>query len=253
MMAITSFEIKEALALKHEQRDFFLAECKSGSTWMAHNLRILDGLAIAKSWTHPCTTGYEIKISRSDFLRDGKMQTYLPMVNTLYLVTPAKLVDKSEVSESIGLMWYYPESGKIVTKKKAVWHEATDDRNLLMYVIMCRLSNDRYPFHSDKKDYIRDWLDHRREDEMLGLELGTKMARRISEQAREIARYARAKDELAELDAVREIARRHGIYHNIANGLEKELQSKYPKELNAILDRARGVVCDLEEILKKEE
>lgn len=74
---VTSTNIKLALAEKH-WRDFFLTEVKSGSTWMTArgDMKILDGLAIRKSWTSPCFTGYEVKISRSDFLRDSKFYTY---------------------------------------------------------------------------------------------------------------------------------------------------------------------------------
>ena len=77
MSGPTSTEIKIALSHKHI-KDFFLTECKSGSTWFSPvgDMKILDALAIRKSWASPCFTGYEIKVSRSDFLRDTKFYTY---------------------------------------------------------------------------------------------------------------------------------------------------------------------------------
>ena len=62
---VTSTEIKIALSYKHI-KDFFLTECKSGSTWFTvpGDMKILDALAIRKSWANPCFTGYEIKVSR---------------------------------------------------------------------------------------------------------------------------------------------------------------------------------------------
>ena len=70
---VTSTEIKQALA-KYHPKDYFISECKTDSTYFAgpQGLLIFDGLAVARSYTSPCITGYEIKVSRSDFQRDNK-------------------------------------------------------------------------------------------------------------------------------------------------------------------------------------
>lgn len=67
---VTSFDIKQSLAKKHGNREFFITECKNGPT--GTGLLQLDGVVIYKSWEHPRIVGYEIKISRSDFQRDNK-------------------------------------------------------------------------------------------------------------------------------------------------------------------------------------
>ena len=116
---VTSTDIKRALAEKH-WRDFFLTEVKSGPTQLAvpGDLKILDGLAIRKSWTAPCFTGYEVKISRSDFLRDAKFYTYEELCNCLYIVCPKGMIERTELPESVGLMYYDPEKKTITTRKK---------------------------------------------------------------------------------------------------------------------------------------
>ena len=75
--AVTAFEIKRALAEKH-YKDFFITECKSGPTQIAAagTLKILDGLAIKKSWTAPCFTGYEIKVTSCGTSNFTRMRSF---------------------------------------------------------------------------------------------------------------------------------------------------------------------------------
>lgn len=131
--AVTAFEIKRALAEKH-YKDFFITECKSGPTQIAAagTLKILDGLAIKKSWTAPCFTGYEIKVSRSDFLRDVKFYTYEELCNCLYIVCPKGMIDRTELPESIGLMYYDPEKKTLTTRKRAIYRKIEYTPELLL-------------------------------------------------------------------------------------------------------------------------
>lgn len=153
--AVTAFEIKRALAEKH-YKDFFITECKSGPTQIAAagTLKILDGLAIKKSWTAPCFTGYEIKVSRSDFLRDAKFYTYEEICNCLYIVCPKGMIDRTELPESIGLMYYDPEKKTITTRKRAIYRKIEYTPELLLYIIFSRLDSDRIPFFSDRRAYF---------------------------------------------------------------------------------------------------
>jgi len=84
---VTATQIKLALAEYHP-KDFFIPECKTDSTYFAgpQGLLIFDGLAITRSYAHPCITGYEIKVSRSDFQRDNKYHLYLQYCNKFYFV-----------------------------------------------------------------------------------------------------------------------------------------------------------------------
>ena len=153
--AVTAFEIKRALAEKH-YKDFFITECKSGPTQIAAagTLKILDGLAIKKSWTAPCFTGYEIKVSRSDFLRDAKFYTYEEICNCLYIVCPKGMIDRTELPESIGLMYYDPEKKTLTTRKRAIYRKIEYTPELLLYIIFSRLDSDRIPFFSDRRAYF---------------------------------------------------------------------------------------------------
>ena len=65
-------DIVDLLSTKHS-KDLFIPECKDGPTWGASHLR-LDAWALTRSWASPCSYGYEIKVSRSDWMQDDKVQ-----------------------------------------------------------------------------------------------------------------------------------------------------------------------------------
>lgn len=122
--------------------DLFVPECKDGPTQTANHLR-LDAWAMARSWTNPAFDGYEIKVSRSDWTRDSKVQAYLPLCNRLWIVCPSGLIQKEEIPESMGLLWASKEGARLLTKKKAPYRQIEPPVNLLRYVLMCRVSIQR--------------------------------------------------------------------------------------------------------------
>lgn len=119
MSEVTARDLKIALAKKH-RTEFFLTEVKNGPTMYGGHLQF-DAVAIYKSWAHPKIVGYEIKVSRSDFLKDNKYSLYLPYFHEFYFITPTGLVQRQEVENDIGLIWYNPEKGSLTTKKRAVY------------------------------------------------------------------------------------------------------------------------------------
>lgn len=77
---VTSTDIKLALKEFHNGKpSYFITECKTCSTYFPDPQGLLkfDGLAITKSYTKPNIIGYEIKVSRNDFLQDNKWHLYL--------------------------------------------------------------------------------------------------------------------------------------------------------------------------------
>lgn len=120
LMATESDIIKALFAWHKDRGELFFAHVKTGASWTHQGipLRILDGLAVKISWTQPVFQGYEIKISRSDFLRDKKYTDYLPYCTGFAFVCPDKMIAKDELPEHIGLV-YYREDGSLRTAKKA--------------------------------------------------------------------------------------------------------------------------------------
>lgn len=144
---VTSTDIKKALAGFHE-KDFFITECKTCSTYFPDPQGLLkfDGLAIRKSYTKPCITGYEIKVSRGDFLQDNKWHLYLQYCNEFYFVVPAGLITKEEIPENVGLIYYYPDTTVLRIKRKALYREIEEPIGVYKYIILADLIRIVYRF-----------------------------------------------------------------------------------------------------------
>lgn len=251
-MKITAFEIKKALAEKHS-RDFFLTECKSGSTWMTPrgDMKILDGLAIRPSWTSPCFTGYEVKVSRGDFIRDAKFYTYEELVNCLYIVCPKGMIDRTELPESVGLMYYDPEKGTITTRKKAIYRKIEYSPDLLLYIIYTRLSPDRIPFFSDKAEYFREYLDGKRDNRRLGAAVGSKLVQDNQRMEKELEQVGEFRRYYERYSAIQDVLHRHHIYGWSANGdvaaeLDKVLSRKPTDDVGDIRRDLERIVARLQ-------
>lgn len=256
---VTAYDIKCAIARKHTT-DFFLTEVKNGSTYFppADGLKILDGLAISKSYTKPCFTGYEVKISRSDFLRDAKYHTYATLVNQLYVVCPKGMIDKAELPEHIGLMYYHPDTGAISTKKKAVYRKIEYSADMLLYIIYSRLDSDRIPFCSDRAEYSRVYIEGKENGRDIGYRLGTKMAQEITVLKRENESLRDFKNQREKYKALIRVMQEHGIStwskdpEDTAKALEKALDRKVPAEVERVRESLEACVSTLKKLEAKE-
>lgn len=255
MSKVTSYQIKEALARKHEDREFFITECKNGPTGVAPGrLLLFDGLAIYKSWTNPKIVGYEIKVSRSDFLSDTKYTQYMPYCHELYFVTPKGMVQRQEVDESLGLMWYNPETQVITTKRKAIYRKIEINANMLLYIIMNRLDSDRHPFHSSKTEYWKDWLENKISNRELGHHVESKLLEQNNELKEEIQRYRHFKERLNEYQEIIKVLENHGIqrWRNVPEALDAALTHSYPPELDTVSNKLHGVIEEIDKLKMKE-
>jgi hypothetical protein len=253
---VTSNQIKAALAKKHGDREFFMTEVKNGPSGVGPGeLLQFDAVAIYKSWSHPQIRGYEVKVSRSDFLRDIKYSQYLPYFHEFYFVVPAGMVQRQEVEENIGLMWYNPETGALTTKKKAVWRNIEIDALMLLYVIMYRLDSDRLPFYSSQAEYWREWLEGKRSDRELGYQVRSKLVTRINELEQENKRYSNFKEDREEHGQIVNVMRKHGLstWGNVAETLDAALSRPYPAELDAIRAQLAGSILSIDKLKEKPE
>lgn len=192
----TADEIKIALAaMNNRSGRWFGTEVRTGGSDFHGNdpLLIFDGLMVEKSYTTPSVTGYEIKVSRSDFLNDNKWHLYLKYCNVFYFVCPSGMIKKEELPEDVGLLYYDPEKKEINprAKKKASWREIEDPLRIYQYIVYSQLDPDRTPFYSDKREAAKAYLDNKIDDYQLGRALGTKLATKASE----IAMYTDHKEE----------------------------------------------------------
>ena len=133
MQKITARDITKALAKRHKE-DMFFTEVKNGPTQTVTHHSKIDALAIKISWTHFGITGYEIKVSRSDFLRDEKWRAYLPMCNQLYFAVAPGVCDVEEIPDICGLVVMNSKGG-IRTIKKAPWRDIEPPVEMFKYLM----------------------------------------------------------------------------------------------------------------------
>ena len=253
---VTAGDIKIALAKKH-WKDFFLTEVKSGPTQLAipSGLKILDGLAIRKSWTNPCFTGYEVKISRGDFLRDAKFYTYEELCNCLYIVCPKGMIERTELPESVGLMYYDPEKKTIATKKKAIFRKIEYSPEMLLYIIFSRLDSDRYPFFSEKRQYFEEYLAGKRDNRELAHAVKTKLVKDNARLESELEHVAQFRQNYGIYKAVQEVMHKHGIWifraDQAAEELDKALTRKCPEDISSVRQSMEHIVERLKRMEEK--
>lgn len=238
---ITAREIKEALA-KYHPKDYFITECKTCSTYFPdpQGLLIFDGLAIRKSYTGPCITGYEIKVSRSDFLQDAKWHLYLQYCNEFYFVVPNGLISKDELPENVGLIYYYPESGNLKKRKKAMYRQIEEPVGVYKYIIYSRLEQDRMPFYESRAEYAKAYIQDKKDKRMLGHTFGTEMAKEISDMSRKLELLSNTESQIELLGKIKGILKNHNVGRyawsddSLLKELDKALQSHYPKDLDRV-------------------
>lgn len=253
---ITSMEIKMALE-KYHPNDYFITECKTCSTYFPDPQGMLkfDGLAITKSYTRPCITGYEIKVSRSDFRGDNKWNLYLQYCNEFYFVVPVGLIAKEEIPENVGLIYYYPETKKLLKKRKAVYRKIEEPIGVYKYIIYSRLDRERIPFYEERAEYAKDYLDDQVDKKYIGRMLGSKMAKDLQDCYERLDRLSNSEKKLELLRKINGILEKHNIsrwYWNndekILKNLEDALSNSYPKELNNVEDDLQSVLNYLRSI-----
>lgn len=126
----------------------FYPEVKNGPSWgqKGSKLYIMDAIAIKQSWNRPCITGYEIKISRSDFLRgrETALKEYTKYCHKFSFACPPGVVTLEDLKEhgDVGLLYYSLEHDTLFTKRRAMYRKidlrSPEVVGMLMYLAMYR-------------------------------------------------------------------------------------------------------------------
>lgn len=176
--------IKAALAIRHKEDSFF-TEVRNGPA-VANELLILDAVAFKRSWANPCITGYEIKVSRSDFLADEKWRGYLKYCNQFYFVCPGAIIQQDELPKEVGLIYYNHDKRSLYTVRKAQYQEIEPPVDMMMYLIM-RWDNQEHPYFNSTTEYFRALMEGKAELRKLGRGVSYYLQKRISDLQLEIA------------------------------------------------------------------
>lgn len=249
-MKIRSDEIKRALSKRHND-EFFLTEVKTGPSTMTETLRF-DALSIKKSWTKPCFTGYEVKVSRNDFLHDDKYTHYRDYCHRLYLVCPKDLIKPEEIPEDIGIMYYNADKNTLFTKRVARLREINLPVGLLYYILLSRLTNDVHPFFSTNREYIEAYIQDKAKKRDLAYTFKGKLIGEVKEAQEkvrdaewEIENYKKKADER---DKLARLLIKYGFIHDeweLTWNMDNIFSCKYPKEL---CEAAKEICSNIEKI-----
>ncbi|KFI93211.1 hypothetical protein BISA_1377 [Bifidobacterium saguini DSM 23967] len=180
----------------------------------------LDGVSLNIDWRNNMwISGYEVKVSRSDFLRDAKYLRYKDYVDDLTLVCPARMIDRDEIPEPVGLLWFYPDAPagrprlKYRRKPDPSGGDTRQIEHRLLKQLAQRITYGERPGRYGRFDSARQYVEQKRELDDVGDMLGTMLARRVQELERRLdpTMMRRMEQQSEAYGRLVEILNRHGF------------------------------------------
>ena len=120
----------------------FYAKVYAGRLYKSQE-RILDGMAFTQEYANMRSIGYEIKVSRADFLQDKKWPDYLPVCNSFYFVSSPEIIRPSDLPPDIGLYWVENDSLALVKRAGRRIVQPEDLQNVLKSIVINRCETER--------------------------------------------------------------------------------------------------------------
>jgi DNA repair MmcB-like protein len=223
---ISARQIESLLEQRHSS-DFYASQVKNGPTQYTStgDLLILDFWAMKKSWSNPLSIGYEIKVSRSDFLQDTKWHGYLDYCQEFYFAAPVGVIDPKELPPEVGLVVCSRNAKMILTKKKAQRRNIEIPESFYRYVLMNKINasdlNDEFS-RSSKVRYWERWLKNKE----INSELGYHVSKVVSESLVEGKRRSdKLEIEIEALKLVKDFCERNQINYTYYNW-KQDIQAK---------------------------
>jgi len=256
---INAGQIVTLLRNKHIM-DIFVGECKDGPT--GHGLAQIDAWVMKKSWAHPLMIGYEIKVSRQDFLRDRKWSNYLGMCNELIFVCPWDIIHINEVPTDCGLMWVSKSGTRITTKKKAPYRGIKEPVGLLKYLLMARTKiTSRYKELNGNNGLDRrfweEWLTSKKDNWCFGHNLGKSLREEIEAKIVKVnSENTRLLNLIKDYEKIAAIIKDLGFdpkifsIYQVSNKI-RDLKQGIPKDLVYAIENLKNWLTKTEEGLKK--
>lgn len=203
--------IVHLLADKHS-KDVFVPECKDGPTQGGPHMR-LDAWAMRRSWVNPCAFGYEIKVSRQDFVGDDKWMAYLNLCNQFYFISPSGIIQPNEIPKDAGLLVVSKTGSRLFTKKKAPYRDVALPAELYQYVLMARCKIvGPYENADGSREYWQRWMDQKEQDLRFGHLVGKRLRELIAKKIDEVdVENKRLQSRIKQLEEVQVLLQKLGI------------------------------------------
>jgi hypothetical protein len=169
--------ITSVLYKKHKA-DFSIHQANTGQKY-SFGTFVLDFWSIKVDWKKTDTIGYEIKVSREDFLNDSKWHNYLPYCNKFYFACPVGLIKPEELDPKVGLV-YVNERGTHKVVKAAVFRIGEPPPGIFKHILLTRLQEFiKKPV--TRSDVIKEYLEGKANSRELGLALKSKLVDELNE------------------------------------------------------------------------
>jgi hypothetical protein len=206
-MPITSSDIIQALASKHS-KDIFIPEC---SLTFGGGLR-LDALVIKRSTSNSYVIGYEIKISRNDFIRDQKWPSYLSYCNEFYFVCPKNIISVDETPDDAGLYHTSGVGNKLYIKKKAKYRNIQIPEELWRSIIFNRTTiRAEYAKPNSQLEFWKNWLETKDEEKEIGYKVSQKLREIVKERIEKVESENRQlKSKIEDYESIKSLIQKMG-------------------------------------------
>lgn len=178
---VTECEITKALKAKH-YKDIFAAQVKMGQA----GSKIMDAVVIKPTWTPVTLIGYEIKVSRADFLNDQKYPHYMKTCTIFSFVAPKGVVQKDELPSNAGLIEYNPNTQRLRTVKKAPYNKVEIMPEVLLHIMFWKFDDYNRP---PTKEEMRQRVEENIRCGLYGRSLSRDIARKLDSLDLYKARY----------------------------------------------------------------
>lgn len=231
---MTANDIQRLLRAKHS-KDVYVSECKNGPTYPGY-LR-LDGWAMRKSWAHPLITGYEIKVSRSDFLQDDKYLGYRQYCNCFFLVAPKDVIEPEEIPDGIGLYTVSSTGTRLYTKRKAAMREDPIPEEIYRYILMARVKilepTELWRYGEPDKEYFERWIEHKEINHAFGQNVSKAIREEIDKKIIHVESKNKALVyENERLTGIKKILEEIGLSHMQTWNAESKFKAEYDRRIN---------------------
>lgn len=195
-------ELQRLLADRHV-KDTYVPECKMADA----GSRILDGWALLPTWSPLTTVGYEIKVSRSDWLQDSKWEEYRQVCHLMFIVAPKGVISASELPQGVGCLEPIGQGTgrRLVMRVKPVRQEPDTKKlvRLMAHVLMWR-KDERGGVRSRERqaEFWREWVEQRKDFYAIGRSVRGRMRTMLKEAIEAKAAAEARANALSEAEAV---------------------------------------------------
>jgi hypothetical protein len=197
--------IHRLLSARHA-KDVYVPECKLGNA----GSRVMDAWVLLPTWSPMTAIGYEVKVSRSDWLRDQKFEAYRACCHLMFVVAPKGVVQHQELPGGVGLLEPIGQGdgARLVTRVKPTRHQADAEAlvKVMAHVLMWRKDRANHADPRARAAVWREWVDGKREGRTIASQLRGRIQKELREAERRVFEAeGKAKQLQDAADALREL------------------------------------------------